>query len=125
MKAELDALEARKADLVSTLEHSLADLPALHPGIAEIYRRKVADLTQALNDDNLRSEAAEIIRSLIGSIRLVLHDDRLLIELEGELAAILALTNDNRPRPEAQGRQITLVAGAGFDLFRTKSSFRV
>ena len=115
MKAELDALEARKADLVSTLDNSPTDLPALHPGIAEIYRRKVADLTHALNEDSLRSEAAEIIRSLIGSIRLVPHTDRLLIELEGELAAILALTNDKRPRPESRGRQITLVAGVGFE----------
>ena len=83
--------------------------------IAEIYRRKVTDLTTALNEDSLRCEAAEIIRSLIGSIRLVPNDDRLLIELEGELAAILALANDDRPRPEARGRQITLVAGVGFE----------
>lgn len=114
MKAELETLEARKAGMQEGLEEVQSDLPVIHPNVAEIYQRKVADLTTALNDDGLRAEAAEIIRSLIGSIKLVPDGDRLLLELE--LAAILALANDNRPRPEARGRQITLVAGARSNL---------
>jgi hypothetical protein len=37
----------------------------LHPGLAEVYRRKVEKLTEALNKEGLRAEAAEILRSTI------------------------------------------------------------
>jgi hypothetical protein len=37
----------------------------LHPGLAEVYRRKVEKLTEALNKDHLRAEAAESLRSMI------------------------------------------------------------
>ncbi len=43
----------------------------LHPGLAEVYQRKVEKLTQALNKEELRSEAAEMLRSMIQAIRLV------------------------------------------------------
>ncbi|MEQ8393564.1 hypothetical protein [Thalassobaculum sp.] len=36
-------------------------MPALHPGIADIYAGKVADLAATLNDADLRQEA-EILR---------------------------------------------------------------
>ena len=88
----------------------------LHPGLAEVYRRKVEKLTQALNKEELRTEAAEILRSMIQAIRLVPEDGELAIELVGELAGILALTNEKSPRPFGPGaRQLTLVAGAGFE----------
>jgi hypothetical protein len=35
----------------------------LHPNAAEIYRRKVADLELALNDDSIKAEAGEILRA--------------------------------------------------------------
>ncbi len=88
----------------------------LHPGLADIYRRKVEKLTQALNKEELRSEAAEMLRSMIQAIRLVPEDGELMIELVGELAGILALGNEKSPRPCGPGaRQLTLVAGAGFE----------
>jgi hypothetical protein len=37
---------------------------------AEIYRRKVADLELALNDDSIKAEAGEILRSLIDRVVL-------------------------------------------------------
>ena len=37
----------------------------LHPGLAEVYRRKVEKLSEALNKDHLRAEAAESLRSMI------------------------------------------------------------
>jgi len=45
-------------------------------------------------------------------------DGKLEIELAGALAGILALTSNN-PRPERQGLQVTLVAGARNHLYRT------
>ena len=84
----------------------------LHPGLAEVYPRKVEKLTHALNKEDLRAEAAEMLRSMIQAIRLVPESG----ELVGELAEILAMTNENNPRPFGPGaRQITMVAGAGFE----------
>lgn len=42
----------------------------LHPGMAELYRQKVTDLAQALEDPDRRTEAAEAIRGLIDAIVL-------------------------------------------------------
>ena len=69
MKAKMDALEAQKA----AFEAKLAALPApspviLHPGIADVYAAKVADLAEALNDPESRPEAVEILRGLIEKI---------------------------------------------------------
>ena len=84
----------------------------LHPGPAEVYRRKVEKLTEALNKDELRSEAAEILRSTIQAIRLVPEDGELMIELVGTLS----LGQEKSPRPFGPGAgQLTLVAGAGFE----------
>ena len=74
----------------------------LHPGLADIYRRKVEKLT--------------ILRSTIQTIRLTPESGGLAIELVGELAGILSLSNEKSPRPFGPGaRQLTLVAGAGFE----------
>ncbi len=125
MKAKMDGLEAERADL----EARLADIPEpepvmIHPGLSEIYARKVADLMVALNDAETKPEAAGILRGLIGKI--VLTPDTTAanghaIELIGEIGAILSLRDkgmggNTKARSGATGlRQVTLVAGAGFE----------
>lgn len=49
----------------------LSRLPDIHPGIAEIYKRKVAALTETLKDPETRRDASSDIRSQVGKI--VLH----------------------------------------------------
>jgi site-specific DNA recombinase len=116
MKDEMAALEERKARLIELTRDQAEEPPMLHPGLAEVYRRKVEKLTEALNKEDLRAEAAESLRSMIQAIRLVPEDGELAIELVGELAGILALTNEKSPRPLGPGTgQLTLVAGAGFE----------
>ena len=108
MKDEMTALEERKARLVESTRDQVEEPPMLHPGLAEVYRRKVEKLTQALNKEELRAEAAEMLRSMIQAIRLVPEDGELAIELVGELAGILALTNEKNPRLYGPGaRQVT------------------
>jgi len=119
MKDELTALETRKEMLIAETAEAKEEMPRLHPGLAEIYRKKVADLTEALNDDSLRTEAAEVLRSLIERINLIPREGELAIELVGALAGILALGKEKRPRPFGSGAQITLVAGVGFGFDRT------
>ena len=125
MKARMDALEADKARIMA----QLSDLPqpepvTLHPGLADIYARTIADLATALNADDTREEAADILRGLIEKI--VLTPDATApnghaIELYGELGAILSLCSDGSTvkqkarRGSAGFRQVTVVAGAGFE----------
>ena len=51
------------------------------------------------------------IRAFIEEVRLVPDDGNLRIELFGELAALINLTNEH-PRSKETGVQVTLVAGA-------------
>ena len=96
-------------------------LPRLSLTVAQIYHDKVARLTDALNEESNRAEAAEAIRALIEGVRLVPGDGNLRIELFGELAALINLTNE-LPRSRETGVQVTLVAGARSLLFRTPVS---
>lgn len=93
---------------------------AIHPGLAETYARKVTDLAEALNDPEARPEAADLLRGLIESVTLTPDPDAPnghLIELRGELGAILSLygndvaANANARRGAAGVRQVTVVTG--------------
>ena len=77
------------------------------------------NLTEALNDDHTRLEAAECIRDLIEEVRLVPENGKLRIELYGELAALINLANEH-PRSKETGVQVTLVAGTRNHLYRTQ-----
>lgn len=114
IKDEMQALENRRQELTNSLEHAPASLPRLHPNLAQIYHDKVAKLTDSLNEESNRTEAAEAIRALIEEVRLVPDDGSLKIELFGELAALINLTNEH-PRSKETGVQVTLVAGVGFE----------
>ncbi|MDH6234757.1 hypothetical protein M2281_005378 [Mesorhizobium soli] len=48
MKAEMDRLEARKAELVDLLATTQQDSPDLLSSISAVYAKKVAQLTEAL-----------------------------------------------------------------------------
>ena len=116
MKDKLTALEQEKASLETELATMDADVPVrLHPGLSDVYRAKVAKLTESLNDPYLRTAAAEHIRSLISEIRMVPEGNSLQIELVGELAGLMALSEKTKARGDATGCSITMVAGVGFE----------
>jgi site-specific DNA recombinase len=125
MKAKMDALEAERVTLEAAMQTVPVPEPvAIHPGLCDIYARKVADLAAALNAEDTKAEAADILRGLIE--RIVLHPDAEApnghaIELYGALGAILALCDGGSGR-HAKARtvgagvlQVTMVAGAGFE----------
>ncbi len=75
------------------------------------------NLTNALNADENRAEAADLIRSLVDRITLTPNDEgKLDIYLFGDLAGILSMAaNKNRPlqKSDPSVLQVKMVAGAG------------
>ena len=65
MKARMDDLERQKAEITERLAKAPADIPDLHPNVANIYRQNVTRFTEALNDRDGGQEAALALRSLI------------------------------------------------------------
>ena len=112
MAAELDTLEERKSALQKDMDGPPAPPVRLHPNLAEVYRQKVENLREALNDEGSRAETVAILRGLIDEVRLNPKDGELAIYLVGNLAAILELCAKKDPGALAAGVQITLVAGA-------------
>ena len=84
-----------------------------------MYRDKVESLRDALNSEDIRADAATVLRGLIDEIRLVPVDGQLGVYLVGNLAAILDLCAKKNPGSVETGVQITLVAGARNNLYRT------
>ena len=115
VKEEVETLEARRKVLECELQRAPEPAPRLHPNLAELYRQKVANLRDALNDTGTRTDAANIIRDLVEEIRLHPDKDVLKIELVGDLARILSFANENPRRKGPSGVQVTLVAGVGFE----------
>ncbi|MBM3570377.1 MAG: hypothetical protein FJX46_16675, partial [Alphaproteobacteria bacterium] len=108
MKAELERLEAHKQELVNAIAGAQTPAPRLHPNMAELYRAKVANLQQELSKPELRVEAAEAIRSLIGSISLLPSAGSLAVQIDGQFPAMLALAQGKNPRQTpAAALQIT------------------
>lgn len=110
MKARMAELERERAEINARLTEAPQDVPDIHPGIAEIYKRRVERLTQTLADAETRLDASSDIRALIGKI--VLHPGakrgEIHATLHGSLMGILDFANDNRA-PDAS-RVITSVA---------------
>ena len=83
-----------------------------------MYRQRVAELTHVLEADNA-AEARELVRNLVETITLVPDGGRLCIEVRGELAAILRMSQGAKQARSAGGEadalavQIKMVAGAG------------
>jgi len=133
------ALQERKTALQVKLESAREPAPLLHTGMAELYRQKVTGLARALEHPETRTEAAEAIRGLIDALVLTpavgalethvvrrgrrahagieAQDSGLLIELKGNLAAMLRAAVQATRSPETGDLElkIALVAGAGFE----------
>jgi len=89
--------------------------PRVHPNLAEVYRRKVERLEEALNEPDARAEAAEALRALIERIVLTPGAARgeMRAELHGELGAILALGEaGSKNRTPGLEVRLSVVAGA-------------
>ncbi|PSJ57126.1 hypothetical protein [Pseudaminobacter soli (ex Li et al. 2025)] len=98
MKAALDGLEARKAELTELLATAPQDMPDLLPSISAVYARKVEQLAAALNCPEDRQAAAQALRGLIEKIVLTpgVRRGEMEATLYGKLGTILNWT-DRQP----------------------------
>ena len=119
-KDRLLALEARQDEVRMLMAKANVEpeAPALHPNLAEMYKRKIADLEAALNDPSTKTEAAQLLRGLVDAI--VIHPGQkrgdVSIELYGELAALMQIDNIKRKTRTSDDVRVSLDAGARFEL---------
>ena len=103
MKARMNEREQQKAEIEKRLAEAPADMPDVHPNIAEHYRAKVIRLTETLAEPESNGEAREDIRSLIGEVVITPGDRRESHAiLRGELMAILDLAAGRRKPPKTE-----------------------
>jgi len=104
MKVRMSELEQQKAEIEARLAQARADLPDVHPNIAEHYRTKVIRLAETLADPDSNGEAREDIRSLIGEVVITPGEKRgeSHATLRGELMAILDLAAGRRISPKTE-----------------------
>ena len=114
MKARMAELEQQKAEIVARMEMVEPVLPDVNPNIAEIYRRKVACLTDGQVNLETNMEAAMAIRSLIGDVVLNPGEKRGEVHatLRGELMAILDPAAGRNTPGTLPSRAITGVGGS-------------
>ena len=119
VKDDLARISARREELEALLDSTAEEPVLLHPNMADYYRRQVAALAEALNAEENRAEAADVIRSLVDRITLSPNaEGKLDIDLYGDLAGILTMAaNKERPLDESDPsvQQVKMVAGVGFE----------
>ena len=125
---KLEALEARQTGLARELSGLKEEPVRLHPNLAALYQRKVATLHDLLGSEATRTEAVEIIRSLVDQVTFrPTAGDALEIDLVGDLARMVHLAqessekNENSPIPGAVHEEfacsVKVVAGSRYQRY--------
>ena len=114
LQQRLDELEARQSALEQELAAPAPSPVRLHPNLAQVYRRKVERLHEALADPALRDEALGLLRGLIE--RVVLHPagEGQEVEIVGEIVRMVELGRDAKQAAlDAEAAcSVKVVAGA-------------
>ena len=91
MKEKMPVLEARKAELMSKLEHATEPAALLHPAMGQEYRKRIDGLFEAFADEQTRLETSDDLRALIGRVVVAPgsgEDGSVVLRLEGDLGGI-------------------------------------
>jgi site-specific DNA recombinase len=118
VNTKLKLLEAEKTSLEAKLAAAPDAVPLLHPALARVYRNAVEELERLIRHPDTREQAFGLIRGLIDAVVLTPTPGKLEIELRGDLASILALTEVGKRStfsPKEKALQIKMVAGRGFE----------
>ena len=103
MVGRLRELENEVAAIEAVMAEAPRDVPDIHPNVAELYRRKVERLTEALGNPDNRTEAATALRALIEKIVITPTERRSEhhVRLFGDLEVILAWAEDRQAIQQA------------------------
>jgi len=115
VRQQLRQLESRKRELIADAQSQPIGVLDLHPNLPDLYRRKIAQLKQILDDEGTRSQAVDIIRSLIGHIELHPRQERgrCDVVVVGALAQVLAFAQQKKTAGSSgAGGTSLMVAGA-------------
>ena len=128
VKDRMIALDTRRQQVMPELSATATPDPVrLHPGMADVYRRKVRALVEGLSDADRAPEVSEALRALVDRIVLTpeLRPGRkratLTVNLEGALAGILHLAAGEKGAAVAASIQNTLSASGGVDVARAQN----
>ena len=113
LKDRMADLQNRKDALLKQLEEADEPPPLLHPSMADLYRSKVEELAAALQREDTRLEASEMLRGLIDSIVLTPENGQLRIELRGNLAAMLTAAQQTKRSPDTGDLLVQIKIGCG------------
>lgn len=93
LKDRATALQNRKEHLETLLANVKEEPVLFHPNMANRYHQEIRQLLGVLNSNESRSEATQILRSLIDRIVVTPTEtgERLTVDLIGDLAGILAV----------------------------------
>ena len=116
LQQRLDELEARRTEIEESLAASPTTPVRLHPNLAQVYRRQVEQLQQALDHPEIRDEAVQVLRGLIEHVSIGPADKGLEIEIVGEIAKMVELGIGPNAKQanldERLTRSVKVVAGA-------------
>jgi len=126
VRDRLATLEQRRLVLEAEAATATAPAPRLHPNLAEVYRRELAALIEALGQGD-GAEAREPVRRLVDHVTLRPDGNGQRVEVRGELATILVMANGTANTKGIQDTrelavQIKMVAGTRNHL--CQSAFR-
>jgi site-specific DNA recombinase len=122
VQIKLEALEARRGEVAKELAGFVEEPVRLHPNLAAVYQRKVEALQTLLQNEATRTEAVEVIRSLVDQVIFrPTAEAGLEVELVGDIAMMVHLANSNETSPgvgavhDEFARSVKVVAGVGFE----------
>jgi site-specific DNA recombinase len=126
LKTKIEEMEAEVIALKSEIDAAPSPAPILHPNLAELYRRKVENLHEALSAPDTRTEAAEILRSIIERIDVTpLGRGSFEIDLVGDIVNMIELAetgpqtkiaaSNEAAVPDDYRSSVKVVAGVGFE----------
>ena len=119
-------MEAEVLTMRSDLDAAPSPAPILHPNLAELYRRQVKNLHEALNAQDSRTEAAEILRGIIERINVTpLGRGSFEIDLTGDIVNMIEFAESGTQTektaskeaaiPDVYRSSVKVVAGVGFE----------
>ncbi|PNG24427.1 hypothetical protein CR492_18825 [Methylocella silvestris] len=123
VQTKLEAFEERMRKVAEDRAGFQDEPVRFHPNLADAYRQKVASLQTLLQEESTRTEAVDIIRSLIDQVIFRPTAEGILeVELVGDLPRMVHLAHHTEVGTLTEGavheefvRSVKVVAGAGFE----------